>query len=369
MRRFTSVVHGQSREKDASDADANERLFFRARRERKKKKSETFHRRVTKASDGFDRRGTTLVDRSRPRACERGFLRGCRRNGRSVGGRGRTWSASARSNASGSAFMMSSSSAPTRVLTSSGARRPEAAAASRARAASSSCSERPGPFEACATVVGVPRLGANRRNAPRAGLASAPRAPNPGASLRARLPRDAPASARHRATRHGPAVASACVDMLALAKCRAPVRFSREAAVLAPTRATAARRAPAAASGRRGSSRRLTRTRASSRAWWSRARVSAGRPRGRVVVRSRDGRPPTGGRESRWRFLRSMNPVTGQFPREARFAANPYPRRLDLSPSSSFFFGVFFSSSPRNPTRAWYRPAPHGGRARARFAV
>jgi hypothetical protein len=175
-------------------------------------------------------------------------------------------------------------------LTSSGARRPEAAAASRARAASSSCSERPGPFEACATVVGVPRLGANRRNAPRAGLASAPRAPNPGASLRARLPRDAPASARHRATRHGPAVASACVDMLALAKCRAPVRFSREAAVLAPTRATAARRAPKAASGRRGSSRRLTRTRASSRAWWSRARVSAGRgPRCRVVVRSRDG--------------------------------------------------------------------------------
>jgi len=274
--------------------------------------------------------------------------------------------------------MMSSSSAPTRVLTSSGARRPEAAAASRARAASSSCSERPDPFAACATVVGVPRLGANRRNAPRAGLASAPRAPNPGASLRARLPRDAPASARHRATRHGPAVASACVDMLALAKCRAPVRFSREAAVLAPTRATAARRAPAAASGRRGSSRRLTRTRASSRAWWSRARVSAGRTAGSCrcsFARCQDrSHPPTGGRESRWRFPPVNEPRNGPIPPRSAV------RSESLSASARLFAGfeffrVFFPRVPRQSRPREIQlvpgidPAPHGGRARARFAV
>ena len=240
---------------------------------------------------------------------------GSRGNGRSVGGRGRTWSASARSNASGSAFMMSSSSAPTRVLTSSGARRPEAAAASRARAASSSCSERPDPsFAACATVVGVPRLGANRRNAPRAGLSSIPRAPYPGATLRERLPRDAPASAGHPATRHGPAVASACVDMLGAREMPSAGALFREAADLGlrarQTRTTAVRRAPVASPCRCGSSRRLTRTHASSRAWWSRARVSAGRV-GVVFRCSFSRRATTVKAEPRWRFSSVREPRNG----------------------------------------------------------
>jgi hypothetical protein len=49
----------------------------------------------------------------------------------------------------------------------------------------------------------------------------------------------------------------------------------------------------------------------------------------------------TGGREPRWRFPPVNNPVTGQFPREARFAANPYPRlaRLFAFSSPRPFFG------------------------------
>jgi uncharacterized lipoprotein len=38
---------------DASDADANEPFFALDAKKKKKKKAKTFHRRVTKASDGF----------------------------------------------------------------------------------------------------------------------------------------------------------------------------------------------------------------------------------------------------------------------------------------------------------------------------
>ena len=205
-----------------------------------------------------------------------------------TGRRGRTWSASARSNASGSAFMMSLQLRADQGLNSPAARSARRRRRRPARAPLKSCSNAPTHSTACATVEGVPRLGANRRNAPRAGLSSVPRAPNPGASLREEsLPRDAPASAGCRRTRprgrqsRGPEPAPS-------AGCAFP-----EAAglgVASDARDGCATRAGGFA-GSTWVDETSTRTQASSRAWWSRARVSTGRVGGSMSLLLRPAEP------------------------------------------------------------------------------